>query len=76
MLSRGQLLTRALEPSKLTGIAELIIVFTDDLFKGTGCGLLWRTVNAVQGLGFFLLRQDPGQAPFCYTSVLVPVGFR
>lgn len=36
----GELLTCALEPSKLTGIAELIIVFAGDSPKGTGCGLL------------------------------------
>lgn len=32
----GQLLTCALEPGKLTRIAELIIVSADDSLKGTG----------------------------------------
>lgn len=41
-------MTRALEPSRWTGIAELIIVFVDDLFTDIGCGLFWRAINIAQ----------------------------
>lgn len=43
----GQLLTCALEPSKLTGIVDFITIFADNLLKGTGCGLLWRIIILV-----------------------------
>lgn len=70
----GQLLI-VLELSKLRGIVQLF-VFVDGLFKGIGCGLLWRILNIVQGFYFFFLRQGFGFVLFRYVFVSVFMEFR
>lgn len=66
----------ALELSSRTGIAELIIVFVGDLFTDIGCGLFLELYKHSPGFPPIPQRQGPGQAPFCYASVLVPVELR